>query len=260
MTELDGKGCLVTGGASGIGTAIVRKLAARGAAVAICDLNIDGAEAIAAELRAAGGKAIAVQADVTNAQQVNGAVDRTVEAFGSLHALYNNAGMPAIGDLDEITADYFDKVMRVNGYSVVLGTQAAARVMKPQGHGKIINTCSVAGKVAFPGHTLYAASKFATRAFTIGFARELAPHGIQVNAICPGMVRTPLWSDISEKMQAKGADIDGARLVESFAEPVALKRSASPDEIAGVAVFLATSEADYMIGQCINIDGGLIFD
>ncbi len=261
MTRLGDQVCLVTGAASGIGEAISRRLAREGAAVTLCDINASGIEAITADIAASGGKAMAFRADAASPADMTSAVQATVRQFGTLDALFNNAGIAASCPLDDITPEMFTRVMTVNAYSVVVGCQAAAQYMKSRSHGSIINTCSVAGKRAFPGHTLYAASKFAIRAMTQGFSQELAPHGIRVNAICPGMIRTPLWDEVSEQQSRReGVVVDAAALVNSYSAGVSLGRPGTPSDLTGIAVFLVSSDSAYLTGQCINVDGGLVYD
>jgi meso-butanediol dehydrogenase/(S,S)-butanediol dehydrogenase/diacetyl reductase len=253
--------CLVTGAASGIGQAISRRLASEGAAVTLCDINEAGIEAAASDIASSNGKAMAFRADASSLTDMASAVEATVRKFGALDAMFNNAGIAASCPLEDITAEMFTRVMTVNAYSVVVGCQVAGKYMKTRSRGSIINTCSVAGKRAFPGHTLYAASKFAIRAMTQGFSQELAPHGVRVNAICPGMIRTPLWDEVSDQQSKReGVPVDAAALVNSYAAGVSLGRPGTPADLTGIAVFLVSSDSDYLTGQCINVDGGLVYD
>ncbi len=261
MNRLEGKSALVTGAAAGIGAAFARRLAAEGAAVTLADLNGDGAEKVAAEIRGAGGRAIAIVADVTSDDAMRQAAQASQSEFGSLDVVYANAGIPCMAPLDEIDLALFQKVMAINAYSVVATAKAAVPIMESQASkGVIINTCSVAGKTAFPEHVLYAASKFAVRAFTQGFAKELAPKGIRVNGICPGMVNTSLWDSIGERMEREGKLESASDVVDVFAEGVLVGRKSTPQDLEGIAVFLASDDALYVNGQCINVDGGVYFD
>lgn len=262
MARLDGKVVLITGGAGGIGSAIAGRLAEEGAAVAIADLALDRAEEVAAAIVAADGAAVAVAADATSDDDMRAAVATAEQRFGGLDVIFNNAGIAAPGPLEEISLDYFERVMRVNVYSVVVGTRAAVPALELRGGGKVINTCSVAGKTAFGGHTTYAASKFAVRGFTQGLAKELGAKKITVNAICPGMVRTPIWDEIAATMVADGEIADPGEAADAFAAGlgVVLGRGSVPDDLTGVAAFLASADSDYMTGQCLSVDGGLAFD
>ena len=261
MTRLEGKSALVTGAASGIGAAFARRLAKEGAGVTIVDLNGEGAERVAAEVRAAGGRAIAVTADATDDTAMVRAALAAQSEFGSLDVAYANAGIPCYAPLDEIDLALFQRVMSINSYSVVATAKAVVPIMEAQETGGVIvNTCSIAGKTAYPGHVLYASTKFATRAFTQGFAKELAPKGIRVNAICPGMVATPLWDEIGERMEREGDLESASDVVDVFAQGVLLGRPSTPADLEGMAVFLASDDAAYITGQCINVDGGVVFD
>ena len=254
MGRLAERVCFVTGGASGIGAAIVKKLVEDGATVVAADINFEAAQAFVESLGAPSKHVVPVRLDVRDADAFRAAVQKTADDFGNVHALFNNAGTGGQSALDDITRERFDNMMAINAFSVVAGTQAAAAVMRKQSFGKIINTCSIAGRKAFPGHVLYAATKFAVRAMTQGFAQELGGSNITVNAICPGMVHTPLWDPFSED------GVSGASLVDLYASGAALGRAAVPADIAGLAAFLASADSDYMTGQMITVDGGIIFD
>jgi meso-butanediol dehydrogenase / (S,S)-butanediol dehydrogenase / diacetyl reductase len=260
MQKLSKKVCFVTGAASGIGAALARHMALQGAAVALSDIHESGAQQVAADITAGGGRAIAIKTDASSPPAMLSAMQVTANSFGSLDVVFNNAGIPAACALDDITPDIFSEVMRVNAYSVVAGCQAAAKFMRGQHSGSIINTCSVAGKRGFPGHAVYSASKFAVRAFTQAFAQELAADGIRVNAICPGMIHTPLWEEVSSQQSKRYGAIDAATLVKNYSAGAALGRAGTPEDLMGVAVFLASSDSAYMTGQSINIDGGIVYE
>jgi len=250
MGRLVGKVCFVTGAAGGIGAAIARRMAGEGAKVVLADRNVDGARRVGATLPLA----MAIELDVTDADAFAKSAADVAGQHGGIDVLFNNAGIGAYARLEEITPELFSRAMQVNAFSIIAGTQAVAPIMRRAGGGKIINTCSTAGKRAFPGHVLYAATKFAVRALTIGFAQELAPDGIRVNAISPGMVVTPLWDDMSE------GGLSGAALVDAYAKTTALGRAAVPDDLTGTALFLASSDSDYVTGKLIDVDGGIIFE
>lgn len=258
--KLEGTIAIVTGAASGIGAAMAQRLAVDGAAVVICDLNEAASADLARALAEAGYPAISAPADVRDLEQMRRVVDLTVRTFGGLTVLFNNAGISGSIPLDGITRERFDVVMSTNAYSVIAGTQAAVGVMRSAGYGKVINTCSIAGKRAFPGMALYAASKFAVRALTQSFAQELGADGIRVNAICPGMVDTPMWEAIGAERRAFGREGDPKALVSARDATIALRRHSVPADLVGLTSFLASKDSDYMTGQCLNIDGGMIYD
>jgi len=260
MTRFEGQACLVTGAGRGIGAAIAHRMAEEGAGVAVCDLNEEGTHKVTEELKAKGLKAIGIVCDAANLDQMRAAVAQVVKTYGRLDAMFNNAGVPCMAPLEQITEPQFHRIMGINAYSVVVGTQVAAEVMRPQGGGKIVNTCSSVAKVAIPGHVLYSATKYAVRGMTVGFARELARYKILVNAICPGATETPLWNDIVEQYRAFGEEVSSEKIMEDCAVAAAMKRCAVPADMVGAATFLASSGANYITGQCLNVDGGMNFD
>jgi meso-butanediol dehydrogenase / (S,S)-butanediol dehydrogenase / diacetyl reductase len=255
---LTGVTCLITGAAGGIGSAIARRLSQEGATVVLCDLARDPVNALAEELT---GETLAITLDVVDEEAMTAAAAATAERFGSLDVVFNNAGISMLTPLETITRADFDRLMGVNVYGLVVGCKVAAGVMRNQPDGgKIINTCSCAGKRAAPLSALYVASKFAVRGITQSLALELAPYRITVNAICPGIVDTSLWKPIADDLVRQGFLNDPADVLEMMSSQVALGRPSVPDDVAGLAAFLASADADYMTGQAVNIDGGLAFD
>lgn len=250
MMRLEGKICLITGGAGGIGAAMARRMAQEGATAIIADRDFAGAERVANDIP----RAEALELDVADAAAFAALAADIADRHGRIDVLCNNAGIGAAARLEDITPELFDRSMRINAFSIIAGTQAVAPIMRSSGGGSIINTCSTAGKRAFPGHVLYAATKFAVRALTIGFAQELAPDKIRVNAISPGMVHTPLWRDMTEN------GLSGAELVDAYAQATALGRAATPDDLTGTVIYLASSDSDYVTGKLIDVDGGIIFE
>lgn len=258
MSKLSDVTCMITGAAGGIGSAIARRLSHDGARVVLCDLAKDPVDALAEELA---GESLTISLDVVNEQAMTEAAAAAVERFGSLDVVYNNAGISMLTPLETITRADFDRLMGVNVFGLLVGCKVAAGVMRNQPDGgKIINTCSCAGKRAAALSALYVASKFAVRGITQTLALELAPDGITVNAICPGIVDTPLWRPIGDDLVRQGFLKDSADVLEMMSSQVPLGRPSVPDEVAGLAAFLASADADYMTGQAVNIDGGLAFD
>ena len=255
-TRLAEKTVIVTGGASGIGAAIARGVAAEGANVVIADLDLAAGQRIADDIVAQGGAAAAVQADVTDREAVRAAITTAVARFGRLDVYFNNAGMNSPMRFLDITERNFETVMKVNALGVLIGTQEAAKQFIAQGHpGKVINTASIAGRTGFPNFAPYSAAKAAVISLTQAAARALAPEGITVNAFAPGVVATPLWTKLDAELTEMGAGDSG---FDSMAGDILLGRPAVPEDIVPTAIFLAASDSDYITGQVIPIEGGMI--
>lgn len=246
--RLANKVALITGSAMGMGEAAARLFAAEGAAVAVVDINQEGAQATARRITEAGGRAFAYQADVSAEADVKAAVDATVSRFGRLDVLYNNAGV----DIEHApTADYsierFDRIISINLRGVFLGMKFALPHMVARGGGSIVNTASVVAFKAMRGGIAYCASKAAVVAMTQVAAVEYGPHKVRVNAICPGAIETPMLADARRCM---GPGIDAALT------NVPLGRTGTVDEIANLALFLASDESSYITGAAFPIEGG----
>ena len=257
------KVAFVTGGAQGIGKAIVTRLSADGFAVAVADLNLEGAQAVADELNAKGGKAIAVKVNVAERDDFFRAVDEAVEELGGLDVLVNNAGLGPTTPVDTITPEQFDKVYHVNVAGDIWGIQAAIKHFRAKDtdakvKGKIINATSQAGVVGNPNLTLYSGTKFAVRGITQVTARDLAPEGITVNAYAPGIVKTPMMFDIAHQV-GKNAGKDDEWGMQTFSKDIALGRLSEPEDVAAAVSFLAGPDSDYITGQTIEVDGGMQF-
>jgi meso-butanediol dehydrogenase / (S,S)-butanediol dehydrogenase / diacetyl reductase len=249
----------ITGGAQGIGRGIALRVASEGAHVMVADINKDGARSVADEIEAAGGRADAIHVDVTHRDSLANVVSTTASAFGSLDVMFNNAGVNQPQHFLEITEEVYSRIMDVNALGVLLGTQEAARQMVSQGRGgKIVNTCSIASRQSYPNWVPYCMAKFAVVAVIQGAAKALAPHGIRVNGFAPGVVDTPLWDKLDADLVAIGEGRPGEAM-RDFSEGILLGRPATPEDIGGTAAFLASSDSDYMTGQIMMIDGGMVF-
>jgi meso-butanediol dehydrogenase/(S,S)-butanediol dehydrogenase/diacetyl reductase len=259
MGRLDGHTCVITGAARGIGRGIAAELAREGAAVVVADINEEGAGAAAEAIRGKGGRALGIGCDVSDRASVRGAIERAVDEFGRLDVMFNNAGISKTQRFLEVTEADWERIMRVNGLGVLLGIQEAAAQFRRQGtSGKIVNTASIAGKEGFPLFPAYCASKFAVVGLTQSAARGLAEYGITVNAFCPGVVTTELWEQLDTEFIELGETQRKGQALEEFGASVLVGRLSAPEDIAPLAVFLASSDSDYITGQAINVDGGML--
>ncbi len=257
--DLQGEVCIVTGAGQGIGRACATALADAGAHVVVADIDGGSAKDAAQAISDRGGPdGLAVTADVGDLAQIDRMVSACVERFGRLDAIVNNAGVTRrayIMDLDE--AD-FDRIHRVNVKGVFFCLQRAAREMIPRRRGVIVNIASIAGRgFAGTSNAIYAASKGAVISLTRTAAQQLARHDINVNAVCPGVVRTPLYDDVIRKRaEQKGWRVEDAEAEAARAIP--LRRPNEPEDIAAMVVFLVSPGARNITGQSLNVDGGLI--
>lgn len=254
------KVALVTGAGQGIGKAIALRLAQDGFAVAIADYNSVTAEQAAHEINQNGGQALAITVDVSNRDQVFAAVEQARTRLGDFNVIVNNAGVAPSTPIESITPEIVDKVYNINVKGVIWGIQAAVQAFKTQGHGgKIINACSQAGHVGNPELAVYSSSKFAVRGLTQTAARDLAPLGITVNAYCPGIVKTPMWAEIDRQVSEAAGKPLGYGTAE-FAKRITLGRLSEPEDVAACVSYLAGPDSDYMTGQALLIDGGMVFN
>ena len=252
--KLQGRVAIVTGGAQGMGRAIALRYAREGASVVVADLNGAGAEAVAKEI--AGGKGIGVQVDVRDQEQVQRMVDTAVDTFGGLDILVNNAGVIKIIPFLETTETDWDWMFGINCKGMLWCSQAAARRMIDQGRGgKIINLASQAGRRGESLVLAYCASKACVISMTQSMALALAEHKINVNAIAPGIVDTPLWEEVDRQF-AKLLNMEVGEPKRTFVKSIPLGRIEQPDDVTGAALFLASSDADYITQQTLNVDGG----
>jgi meso-butanediol dehydrogenase/(S,S)-butanediol dehydrogenase/diacetyl reductase len=254
--RMTGRTVIVTGGASGIGAGIASALAGEGANVVIADLNLEAANAQAAKITQAGGQAIAAKVDVTDRASVIAGIELAVKTYGQLDCYFNNAGFNKPLKFLDVTEENFNAIMKVNVWGVLVGTQEAARQFIKQGTGgKVVNTASIAGRTGFPSFAPYSASKASVISLTQAAARALAEHKITVNAFSPGVVATPLWVTLDKDLEAIGEGDSG---FDSMSSDILLGRPAEPEDIAPTALFLASSDSDYITGQTMAIDGGMI--
>ena len=257
--SIAGKVALVTGAGQGIGRGIALRLARDGADLAIVDINADKMKAVAEEVRTLGRKATTVRADVSRRDDVYAAIDHAENELGGFDIIVNNAGIAQVQPLLEVTPEEVSKIVNINVHGVLWGIQAAAKKFKARKQkGKIINASSIAGHDGFAMLGVYSATKFAVRALTQAAAKEFASDGITVNAYCPGIVGTDMWVEIDKRF----AELTGAKIgatYKQYVEGIALGRAETPDDVAALVSYLAGPDSDYMTGQAILIDGGMVY-
>mgnify|MGYP000845109282 FL=1 len=255
----DKKVAVVTGSAAGLGKAIATRLAQDGFAVALHDINTDNLAKVKAEFDQKGWQNIAVQGNVANRADQFRLAEEAVKAFGHLDVWVNNAGVESVGTFLSLDEQEIDRVLGVNIKGVIFGTQAAAEQMKKQsGIGKIINACSIAGHESYEMLSLYCATKHAVRSFTHSTAKELAQYNIRVNAYCPGVADTPMWERIDAAfVQHKGYKPKQAWT--EFTAGILAGRPQQPEDVACLVSFLSSPDSDYITGQTILTDGGMVF-
>jgi 3-oxoacyl-[acyl-carrier protein] reductase len=245
--KLTGKVAIVTGSSTGIGAAIARALAAEGASVVV-NYNSDqvGADAVVADIKKAGGDAITIGASVTKKASAQAIVDAAITTFGRLDILVNNAGMHTFGTVEEVTEEQFHQEFELNVLGPMLVTAAAVQHLKAG--ASIVNIGSLAARFPMPGNSVYTASKAAIDGYTSVLAQELGPRGIRANALNPGLITT-------ERMIANG--YVGSDLANAITSRTALGRLGTPEDLAKVAVFLASDDSSFISGEHLNVNGGV---
>lgn len=244
---LDGKVAIVTGASRGIGRAVAISLAKAGAKVVINYAgNVVAAEEVKAIIEAAGGEAMLMQADVASEEAVAAMVKQTTDTFGAIDILVNNAGITRDTLLMRMKESDWDDVMNTNLKGIFVCTKAISRVMMKQKCGKIINMTSVVGQTGNAGQANYAAAKAGVIGFTKSMAKELASRGITVNAVAPGFINTDMTAVLSEQIK------------EDLVTKIPLGRLGSPEDVAAAVLYLASDAANYVTGQTLNIDGGMV--
>jgi NAD(P)-dependent dehydrogenase (short-subunit alcohol dehydrogenase family) len=259
FNRFPGKVALVTGGAQGIGRAAVTRLVSEGATGVVVDRNLEPAEQVARELQSAGGQAAAFQVDVRERRALDELVSKVVDQFGRIDLLVNSAGVHQSNPLFDIDESGWDRIMSINLRGLFFCSQAVARQMVEQGAGRIVNIASQGGKRPGLNSMHYGASKAGVISLTRSMALALAPHGINVNAVCPGYIDTPMSQHTEREVVSLGLFAEGEYRRQGI-EGIPLKRTASPEEVAALVAFLASDEAAYMTGEAINFGGGSLMD
>jgi len=257
--RLEKKTAIVTGSGRGMGRAIALALTKEGANVIVSDINLKEAKQVAKEIEDLGGASLAVKTDVTSKNDVDDLISKTIEKFGALDILVSNAGVSSMENVIDMPEEKWDFNMDVNLKGTFLVTQAAAKHMITQQKGKIICTASMAGKGGVATQTHYNASKHGVVAYVKSLAQELAPSGITVNSICPGSIKTSMQDrEVQWAAEIRGAGATPDSIREEMANFTPLGRIGLPEDVAKVAVFLASDDAAFMTGQAINVTGGQI--
>jgi NAD(P)-dependent dehydrogenase (short-subunit alcohol dehydrogenase family) len=252
MISFEGQVALVTGAASGLGLATAKAFAESGASVVLADWNEKAVQAEAKKLSDQGHKTLGIRCDVSDDAEVEAMVKQTVATFGRLDAAYNNAGVQnALAETADATREDYDRVMGINLRGVWSCMKFELQQMREQGSGVIVNCSSLGGLIGGAQRGTYHAAKHGVLGFTKSAALEYATRGIRVNAICPGMIRTPM----SDKMEAEGQGEALKAMLETY---VPMKREGRPEEIADTVLFLCSSSASYITGQSISVDGGFV--
>jgi 3-oxoacyl-[acyl-carrier protein] reductase len=243
--DLTGKVALVTGAAQGIGKAVAMLLAQRGADLIISDINLEKAEETSKEIAVLGPRAMAIRANVAVVEEVEKMVQAIIERFGQIHILVNNAGIARDKLLLRMTEEDWDLVLDINLKGTFNCTKAVIRYMSKQRYGKIVNIASVVGEMGNAGQANYSASKAGVIGFTKTIAREFASRGINVNAIAPGYIVTPMTEVLPEKAK------------EDLKRMIPMERLGQPEDVAQAAFFLVSEASNYITGQVINVNGGI---
>ncbi len=257
MDRLIDTNIVITGAGSGMGRAFAKAFAGEGARVGVLDRDEAAAKAVCDEIGSAADP-IPLVADVSQRTQVQAALDHFVDHAGRLDVMFNNAGFNKPMHLLDVTEENWHSIMDVNALGTLIGIQEAAKRMIPRRSGKIVNTSSIAGRQGYPSFAPYCASKFAVNALTQAAARGLAEHGITCNAFAPGVVDTPLWEQLDRDLLEIGDAERPGQAMADFSAGILRGRPATAGDIVGTALFLASSDSDYLTGQVIMIDGGMV--
>jgi 2-hydroxycyclohexanecarboxyl-CoA dehydrogenase len=243
---------LVTGGAQGIGRGIATTLGVRGYAVAVADLKLETAREIAESINASGGKAVAVQADVTDTASVQAAVKTVTAELGPVEVAVNNAGWDDFMPFLDTTEEFWDRILDINFKGALRVVQAVVPGMIERGWGRVVNIGSDAGRVGSSMEAVYSGAKGGIIAFTKTLAREVATTGVTANAVCPGPTDTPAL-----RAFADNAGQDAEKVISAMVRGVPMRRLAQPDDVAAAVAFFASDEAGYVTGQTLSVSGGL---
>ena len=249
--RLEGRTAIVTGGGQGIGRAISLALAAEGSRVTIFDISAEQAKRVAREAEASNVEAIAVEVDLTRKDHVVHAVKQTIDRFGRIDVLVNNAGTDKMGVFVESDEEAWDKIIALNFRAMLTTCKAVLPHMLVRGGGRIVNIASDAGRAGSSGEAVYSGSKGAVIAFSKALAREVARQGVTVNVVCPGLIETALLQSLRDSAPSN------AKILDAVARAIPMGRVGRPEDVTGAVVFFASRDADYVTGQTLSVSGGL---
>jgi meso-butanediol dehydrogenase/(S,S)-butanediol dehydrogenase/diacetyl reductase len=256
LSRFKGQVVVINGASRGIGRGIALRFASEGANLVV-SANEEQVHDVAEEIKGMGTEALSVICDVTDKKGVNNLYEQTVQTFGQIDISIQNAGIITIAKLEDLSEADWDKVLAVNTKGVFLCCQAAAKHMVPRKKGRLINTASGQARQGFIYTPHYAASKMGVVGITQSLAKELAPHGIIVNAICPGIIESDMWVYNDQAWGALLGDYKPGELMQEWIDNIPISRVGTPEDVAGLVAFLGSKDADYITGQTINVDGGL---
>tara|TARA_B100001146_G_scaffold48533_1_gene41910 strand:- start:432 stop:1247 length:816 start_codon:yes stop_codon:yes gene_type:complete len=264
IMDFKNRTAIVTGGARGIGRGIALALAGRGANVIIADLDEESAQCVVNEIKSAGSRSYFCETDVTQQWSTDQMVEATLEEYGNLDVLVNNAGVggaPGFTNRKIPNVEDWQQTFDVNVFGIVNCSQSVEKYMIDQSYGKIVNISSIAGRTGRPGFAAYAASKAAAINVSQAWAFKLAPYGINVNTVCPGLIWTPLWESIAEwrkSTEEQNAELSPRQIFQrAVSESVPLGREQTPEDVGNLVAFLASDRARSITGQAVNVDGGV---
>lgn len=254
------KTAIITGSGGGLGKGIAKRLAKDGFRVVLNDINEDLLNLTVEEFKKDGYEVIGVKGDVSKRDDQFNLVKEAVAAFGRLDVFVNNAGIDVVTPFLDVDENQLNRAFSINVNGVVFGTQAAAeQFIQQESKGKIINACSIAGHESYEMLSTYSATKHAVKSFTHSSAKELAKHNIRVNAYCPGVAGTAMWDRIDQEMVKYYDHMQLGDAFKEFSGNILLGRPQEPEDVANLVSFLASDDADYITGQAIVTDGGLVF-
>ncbi len=256
--NLEKKVAIVVGAGRGLGEAIALKLSEAGADVMLADLVIENAQEVVEKITARGGVAKAFKVDVTDQSEIDDLVDGVVKEYGKLDIMINNAGYNIIKLFEDSDIQEFNKLIDINLRGVYYGCKAAVRHMIKQGYGKIVNTSSQAGKAPFDYHSMYSATKFGVIGMSQVMAKELGKYNININCICPGIVRTEMWEQNLREYDGYDNSIDPETRWKKVVENIPMKRPQDPEDMANAVLFLCSDMAKNISGQALNINGAQV--